>query len=158
MFSRTNFVHIPGSPLCSATPRQLWCAPDAPQSFASPLEAAQGIFSLFLFLLLQALLCFCFSFVEISASKRAESSQTYGGAVLCSAVPHCKAGTRWNCASSNESFKSWHFTSYFLWNTVIFGVANYHWSILPFSKCSLQAYWGLQLQEEAALNERDWAW
>merc|ERR1711990_965360 len=32
-----------GSPLCSAMPRQLWCALGVPQSFASPLEAVQGL-------------------------------------------------------------------------------------------------------------------
>ena len=92
----TKNASFPGSQQCSATPRLLWCALDVPQSFASPLEAAQGktLISHLCPLLWKALLCFCFSCVEISASKRAEISQTYGGAVFCDTAPHCKAGTR----------------------------------------------------------------
>ena len=47
----------------------------------------------YLFLDPKALLCFCVSPVETSASKRAEISQTYGGVGFCNSIPHCKAGT-----------------------------------------------------------------
>ena len=96
LMHKTNIFPFPGSPLCSAMPRQLWCALGVPQSFASPLEAVQGTFqvpSICCLMIAKALLCFCLSFVEISASKRAEISQTYGGAVFCDTAPHCKAGT-----------------------------------------------------------------
>ena len=115
LITASNFSSKPfssGWPLCSATPRQLLCAPGVPQFFASPLEARQGlppylciwkivtllehqILSLYSYLFLdpKALLCFCVSPVETSASKRAENSQTYGGVGFCNSVPHCKAGT-----------------------------------------------------------------
>ena len=44
LMHKTNIFPFPGSPLCSAMPRQLWCALGVPQSFASPLEAVQGTF------------------------------------------------------------------------------------------------------------------
>ena len=107
------YLFSSGSPLCSATPGQLLCAPGVPQFFASPLEAVQGLPSFFVplksclhFLSIKlylvplltildpkALLCFCVSRMEASASKRAEISQTYGGVGFCNSVPHCKAGT-----------------------------------------------------------------
>ena len=86
----------------------------------------------------KALLCFCVSWMVTSVSKRAEISQTYGGVGFCSSVPHCKAGTHpvrdemfW-FAKDNDFFNSY---------------------FLPYLKPSfVQAYWGLQLQKEAALR------
>ena len=46
LITASNFSSKPfssGWPLCSATPRQLLCAPGVPQFFASPLEARQGL-------------------------------------------------------------------------------------------------------------------
>ena len=157
LITASNFSSKPfssGWPLCSATPRQLLCAPGVPQFFASPLEARQGLppylciwkivtflehLNLSLYSLSLIQMPFCVSVFPLRRRQRQKRLKLVG------------------LTGESGSETQFHIAKLAFAQFEMFLYAEaydfFNWYPLPHFKPSLmQAYWGLQLQKEAALR------